>query len=92
MATDIQTIAVITSDLDNFIKWKQSNFNESELRGLNVSTKFQTNKAKYIGIVSERQLCGYMIDTVIQLEDAKLNPNYNKIIEELKYHLKKNLK
>lgn len=86
---NLPTIVVITSNLDNFEIWRKSNFNESDFDGLNTSTKFRTKKAKYIGIISARQLCGYMVDNVLYLEDAKQNPNYEEIIKELKYHLRK---
>lgn len=86
---NLPTIVVITSNLDNFEIWRKLNFNESDFDGLNTSTKFRTKKAKYIGIISQRQLCGYMVDNVLYLEDAKQNPNYEEIIKELKYHLRK---
>lgn len=85
---DLLVVVVITSNLDNFEIWRKLNFNESDFDGLNTSTKFRTKKAKYIGIISARQLCGYFIDSVIYLEDAKLNPNYSEIINELKHHIK----
>lgn len=73
------TFAVIIDKQDTFLMWKMDKFGKRSLTGQNLD-RFVVNNILYIPISKDYHLRGYRIHGVIFTDKAKLNKDYDKII------------
>lgn len=86
---NIKTIAVVCKTIDSFHDYIKANNIEPKKGGVNTNRRIDTEDCKYICVTIPTHGIGYNIDSILELDNAYLNPNYEKIIENLKQCLRR---
>lgn len=79
-------VAVLSNYRDTFNQWSRYHF-PGRLR-FDKLNKFTWNDSTYISVINIVDLRGWAVDSVIELRDAKDNPDYHQMWHYLKQNLK----
>jgi hypothetical protein len=87
-----KVIGVIANNIENFLVWKlENNFTCETNKNINITRKFSHNGILYIALTKKENVHGYIFDEIIELDGARYNKDYDKILEYIKPCMKKQL-
>jgi hypothetical protein len=81
----MRTIAVISSCVDDFMRWRKDNLYTTEI---GTTTKIIVDDTLYILVMKPEHVCSQSFDKVIETEKAKTLSCYDKILDIIKGNIK----
>jgi len=80
-----KSVAVISSCVDDFLKWREDNLYTTEI---GTKQKIRVDDTLYILVSKTEHVCSQSFDEVVETNKANTNSEYGKIKEIIKGNIK----
>jgi hypothetical protein len=81
----MRTIGVISSCVDDFLRWRESNLYTTEI---GTKTRIRVNDTLYVLVMKPEHVCSKLFDDVFETENAHTSSEYSKILDIIKGNIK----